>query len=490
MAYFLLHNGQPSARRLISGIHRLRKYTSATQLSGSDYVIRYGATNESDPVNVNIMNSQVAVSRTLSRPKMARLLRKMGVRFVLPSGSESGDVSRFIRHYRIPFFDLQPLAYFRADAGMAWINARIQRVQPSFHEVSPLEDKVAIRASYLAARALYTLGLDFGLVSLGMGPKGVLHVIDIIPFPVLEGKLFDLYTKAIENFIDREEKLAQTGIQDVVLGTDIELMLRNPQGKLVLASDYFSRNGRVGCDDRSVAYDGKRLPLVELRPEPDSNPLGLVAHLRNVFLEGVLKVNRPKVEWLAGSMPFRPYCTGGHIHFSNVPLSSRFIKILDNYIGLPLMAVENPDTAQLRRPRYGFLGDIRQKDYGGFEYRTPASFIVSKEVTTAAFCLAYLVAIHHRELPFYDVSDSEVQTAFYKSDTQTLRPLLIRNMDRIRQLASYDRYRDSIEPLFEMIESRTTWDEKVDIRRVWGLPIQQVSSKNTGLPRRMKRVSS
>ncbi len=486
MAYFLLHNGQPSARRLLSCVSELRKFTSAAKITGSDSVIRYGLSDESDPENANIINRQNAISRTASRSKMARILRKLGVHFVLSSGSETGEAARFIRHYRIPFFDLQPLSYFRADANMAWINTRIQRIQQSFREISCDEDKVAKRAGFLASRALHALGLDFGLVSLGLGPKGVLHVIDITPAPVLEERLLDLYTKAITNFIDREEKIPHAGVQSVVLGTDMEMMLRNSQGKLVLASSYFPRKGRVGCDDRSVSYDGVRLPLVELRPAPASDPYTIVEHLRDALLEGVLKINRQKVEWRAGSMPFRPYCTGGHIHFSNIPFSSRFVTILDNYIGFPLMAVENRETAQLRRPRYGFLGDVRLKDHGGFEYRTPGSFMVSKEITTAAFCLAHLVAVYHRELPSFDIYSPAIQYAFYQNDTDTLLPLIERNMEQVRNLPLYARYQDSIEPLFEMIKYKMTWDEKVDVRYEWGIPLKQLSRTKAGRPRRIR----
>jgi hypothetical protein len=473
VAYFLLHNGQPSARRLLSRIERLRRYTSVSEITNSDFVIRYGASDESDPVSGNIINRQNAILRTSSRTKMARFLRKTGVRFVLPSGAESGDAARFIRHYRIPFFDMQPLACFRADAGMAWINKRIQRIQPDFHETAPYEDKISTRACQLASRTLQALGLDFGLVSIGLGPKGVVHVIDVTPSPILEGRMLELYAQAIIDFIDREERLSHTGLQHVILGTDVELMLRNPEGKLVLASAYFPRKGRIGCDDRSVAYDGKRLPLVELRPEPDANPLNLVTNLRDVLAEGVLKLNRQKVEWRGGSMPFRPYCTGAHIHFSNVPFSSQFAKVLDNYLGLFLMAVEDPVTAKLRRPKYGFLGDVRQKSHGGFEYRTPASFVVDRSVTTAAFCLAHLAALYHRELPWFDIYDAGMQNAFYKNDVDTLWSILQRNMERIRGLPLYDRYREHIEPLFEMINSRKSWNENIDVRDVWGVPKEQ-----------------
>ena len=172
-------------------------------------------------------------------------------------------------------------------------------------------------------------------------------------------------------------------------------------------------------------------------------------------------------------MPFRPYSTGAHIHFSNIPYSSHLVKVLDNYLGLPLMMVEEKRTASLRRPRYGFLGDVREKDYGGFEYRTPASFIVDKAVTAAALCIAYLIGIHHMDLAAADIYEPNLQTAFYQGNREALFPLVERNFSVLRKLPMYDRYREYIDPLSQMIQARETWDESVDIRTEWGIPLEK-----------------
>ncbi|MCL6594015.1 MAG: hypothetical protein K6T31_08575, partial [Alicyclobacillus sp.] len=381
------------------------------------------------------------------------------------------DAVNLSRQYRVPDFDLQALACFRTDQGPAWINQRVYRVHETFREVTEEEDKAVRRVTQQALRALHALGLDHGLVTLGMGERGVLYVLDVTPTPVLQGRLLDLYVRAVEDWIDREERLRQASSSGVRLGADVELMLRSPAGKMVLASRYLPRKGRVGCDDRSVQFDGQRLPLMELRPDPDPSPLGLLANLRSTMVEASRLINQPGVAWLAGSMPFRPYCTGGHIHFSNVPYSSHLVRVLDLYLGLPLMLVEDPRTARLRRKRYGYLGDVRMKAHGGFEYRTPASFVVSPDVTAAAFCLAAVVAEHHRELPLIDLYEENTQAAFYSGRADLLRPLVERAAAELRRLAAYERWRDSIEPLFDMIRAGITWDESVDVRTVWGIPL-------------------
>lgn len=491
LAYYVLHAGQPSARRLIGRVANLRNYQSASSVGGTDVVIRYGPTNESDPGAGTTLNPQTAVARTLSRPAMGRFLRRVGVRFTIAQNATgTTDEPRFARQYRIPFFDMLPLACFRSDSSDAWINNRIQRVQPSFREVSMDEEKVTIRVMNLASRTLHALGLDFGLVSVGMTQKGILHVLDVTASPVLEGRLLDIYANAVESFISREERLARTVPTSVTLGTDLEVMLRGATGKMVLASQFFTRQGRVGCDDRSIQFDGKRLPLMELRPDPDSSPLGLYNKLREVMQEAVYSINRSKVEWRAGSMPFRPYCTGGHIHFSGIPFSHQFVKALDNYVGLPLMMVENKSTAILRRPRYGFLGDVRQKNYGGFEYRTPASFVVSPDVTMAAFCLAYLTALHYRDLPITDLCEPHLQHAFYKGNGDTLRPIVERNIFALRRLPSYSRYQEYLDPFFDLLFTGWSWNENVDIRVAWGLPFEKPNIVKNTRQRAVRRVKA
>jgi Phage phiEco32-like COOH.NH2 ligase-type 2 len=492
VTYYLMHSGQPSARRLLARIPRLSSYVSLNQVSSNDFVIRYGAVHESDPLIGTLLNSREAVYCTNSRQAMAKMLRRMGIRFAQEPirNLEWGAATRFTRQYRISFFDMAPIGIFRSDTGATSGNNRITRLHASFREVEMTEEKITPRIVYLASRALHALGLDYGMVSVGMGTGGILHVIDVSPTPILEGRILDVFVTAIERFIDREDRLAHTGIQSVLLGTDLEVMLRNPEGKMVLASNYFTRKGTVGCDDRSVNFDGKRLPLMELRPNPESTPAGLMQNLRATMEDAIKKIGRPKVEWRAGSMPFRPYCTGGHLHFSGVPLSSVMVKALDNYLGLPLMVVENRSTAELRRPRYGFLGDVRQKDYGGFEYRTPASFIVSQEITMATFCLAHLIALYHRELPIVDIYESNVQAAFYKGNVEALRPILSRNIEAIRRLPMFERYKEMVNPLFEMIAAGRVWDEDVDVRASFGLlSARPVRARTQSQRRRRSRLS-
>lgn len=481
MTYYLLHTGQPSAKRLLRRVTDLKEYKSAADVRSDDTVIRWAQSYEADPPQGRVLNPGVSISRAKSRQQMVVFLRQMGLR-ILPKNPSASNIT-IARHYRFPIYDLRALTCFRADSGPAWMNQRIQQVQDNFREVPLDDDKVTTRAMYYAVRALHALGLDNGLVSIAMGQKGMLYVVDVTANPVLKGRMLDLFARAIEKDIENEQDGRQTGA--FLLGTDVEMMLRNRStGKMVLASRYFSRRGKIGCDDRSIQFDGKRLPLLELRPDPDSNPMNVVASLKQLMTDAAETINRRNVEWRAGSMPFKPYSIGGHIHFSGVPFSSHLVRVLDNYVGLPLMLVEDQRTAVPRRQRYGFLGDVRHKDYGGFEYRTPASFIVSPEITAAALCLAYVVAVHHKELPVFDIYERNLQQNFFKGETAPLAPIAERNLTLLSRLTTYARFRDQIEPLRAMIRSGVSWNEDEDIRVVWGVPLEKAKPATTVARRR------
>lgn len=488
MAFYLLHGNQPSAKRLISNVSRLTKYISSNAVTDHDVLMRWGTVDESDPAQGLILNTKDAVARIASRAGMAKLLRRVGVR-VAPRTTSSTSASTFSRQYRIPMFDLMPIGCFRSDSGANWTQARVSRVHASFQEISITEDKQTRRAIFLATRTLSALGLDFGLVSIGVSQKGLLQVLDVSAAPVLEGRVLEMFKEAATQFGDREEQVRRTVPQSVTLGTDVEVMLRNTQGKMVLASNYFTRKGRVGCDDRSVNYDGRRLPLMELRPAPDSTPNGLVLNLRATMREASERINRPLVEWRAGSMPFKPYSTGGHIHFSGISFSSRLVKALDHYLGLPLMAVEDRTRAALRRPKYGHLGDVRHKDYGGFEYRTPSSFVCSQAATVAAFHLAHMISLYYRDLPIVDLYAPHMQIAFYDGQLTVLRPLILRNVETIRLHAAYSQYREYVEPLFVMVEQGRTWDEGRDVRTEWDVPVGRTVRKRTAAKSKRVRMT-
>ncbi|MDD3853865.1 MAG: hypothetical protein PHD40_09480, partial [Syntrophomonadaceae bacterium] len=234
------------------------------------------------------------------------------------------------------------------------------------------------------------------------------------------------------------------------------------------ASQFFPRDGLVGCDNIRVPNRQQR-PVAELRPKPEYSPEELTINIKLALNNAVRLAPYQNIKWIAGSQPFGGYSIGGHIHFSNIKLTGGLLRALDNYLGLVVFLIENPITAVRRRRKYGFLGDFRLKDHGGFEYRTPASWLVSQEITLAVLCLAKIVANRYALLPHNFLNTIEAQQAFYEGDQDYFRLVFSTLWSHLRQLDLYNRYYDELNVIHNMIEKGINWDEKVDVRKGWNI---------------------
>lgn len=478
MGYLLLHSGQPTAKRILRRITLLTGVESMDPVTSQDRVIRWGNMDGSEYWLDHVLNVKEAIQSTRTRQQMLSILQMNGLR--CPLLNESGQERQIVlsRHYRVPVFNMRALSMYRSDGKSIWLNRRISQINQHFREVSLDEDRYAVRVTRLAVRAVHALGLDFGLVSLGITPRGFAYVLDVSPAPALKDKLLDEYVEAIRNWIKINESPVPANF---VMGTDLEFMLRNREGKMVLASKFLPRQGKVGCDALSIGRDGRRFPLAEIRPEPTPSPLRLVKNIEESLREAKQLIPG-RIQWLAGSMPFQRYGIGGHIHFSDIPLSSRLVKALDNYLALPVMMIEDSTAAARRRPKYGFLGDVRIKNHGGWEYRTLGSWLVSPEISKAVLCLAHLVAVHHRELNQAPLIRPNLQKAFYQGEKETLRPYFEEIWRDLQQTNLYNTYKEHLNVLWDMANKRITWNESMDIKRAWG--IRSLQSTRTETRRR------
>ncbi len=163
-------------------------------------------------------------------------------------------------------------------------------------------------------------------------------------------------------------------------------------------------------------------PLAEVRPPPSPDPLELVENLRRAFARAASAVRGHRISFQAGGTALRRFSIGGHIHFSNARLSTDLLRALDNYVALPVLLLENPVSSRLRRPRYGYLGDWRPQPHGGFEYRTPGSWVISPQYAAAVLCLAKAVAQDYPLLRRNVFLSAANQRAFYAADKAALRP--------------------------------------------------------------------
>ncbi|MEC0333232.1 hypothetical protein NYE69_18605 [Paenibacillus sp. FSL R5-0527] len=416
-----------------------------------------------------VLNRSCVVTPQRPPEDASRRLRAAGISVsdaLLPLSSGSGmelPPRRFIRRYAVSVFHLRALeARPLGRSGHAL----------QFPANGPAPGSVLWkRLESTAVRALYALGLDMGEVVIAAGEEGrfTVEALSLAP-EVPDLRQAGLFARAIREAMEELEQAGEAA-QEPLIGMDPEFLLVNPAtGKVIPASRYLSRHGAAGCD--VLRYRGRRMfPLAELRPQPGHDPRETIVHLMRAFRAAGEAIDDRELVWQAGAMPQRGFPLGGHLHFSGVPLTSELLRTFDNYLALPLAVLED-GRSHRRRPRYGFLGDVRRKDYGGFEYRTLPSFLISPLVAKGTVALARLIAENAGQLNRRPLEKTAVFTAFYAGRQQELRSVLPPLIQDLRAAAAYPRYESYIAPLLEAVLSGRTWDESADIRPLWNLQIR------------------
>lgn len=323
---------------------------------------------------------------------------------------------------------------------------------------SGLEDGLYKRMEKAAIRALYTLGTDVGEVEIIALPGRRYAVNEIIPRKM---------NPSLQNskLVDSKRQDADTRI---LMGMDPEFILVNKEGQVIPASLYLDRYGTAGSDAVRVG-DEVSYPLGELRPAPHADPDSLLKAMREAMLTAQQCITDTSLQWKAGGLPVPGLPLGGHIHFSGVPLTMSVLQCLDNYLALPLAIVEDP-AGRGRRPRYGFLGDFRIQPYGGFEYRTLPSFMVSPLISKASLYIAYLIVLYHDRLRARPLNRERYHKAYYGGRKEVLREVAEKLHQDLTRLPEYLTYSKVIDRLFEYIEEGRNWDESRDIRPLWNIP--------------------
>jgi hypothetical protein len=254
-------------------------------------------------------------------------------------------------------------------------------------------------------------------------------------------------------------------VPEVMLGADPEFVLAGEDGRILVAGRWLPREGTVGCD-RVWVRERWLYPLAELRPLPAAEPEALLRGIRSALARAERMIMGRAASWHAGGLPHPKLPLGGHVHFSGLPCTGELLRVLDNYLALPLMMVE--DEASLRRrPGFGFLGDHRFKPHGGFEYRTLPSWLVHPQVAAGVLALAKIIAMHHGMLRLRPLNDVERQRQFYMGDKAALAAEVRRIWDDLVRTPGYARYRRMAEPLRRMSLAAKSWDSGKDLREVW-----------------------
>ncbi len=385
-----------------------------------------------------------------------------------------------VKKFNVYLFDLQ--VFFLTKKVTVKTHTGTQAVPAwDYEEISPELDQDTQKICQLAQRVVYVLGLDFGLVHAAIDVQGRPVVLDVSPVPVFPPRAARIFYDRVKNFIQSRSHstpwpadlagpdLLAVKESLVLLGADPEFMLRDTQtGQIIYPSEYLNKEGSLGYDERSEHREGRLFPLAEIRPEPDFCPVRLTDKIRDILAKA-LTFFPPHIEWLAGSLHFEQYQIGGHIHFSNLDINTRLLKALDNYLAIPLMLIEDPVASSRRRKQYGWLGSVRSKPHGGFEYRTPASWLVSPELTRGCLCLAKIVATEYRTLNKDSLTDPELQKAFYQSKKHYFYDIFQELWEDLTNTTLYSKYACYLVPLVNLISTYSHWDQNIDLRKSWGL---------------------
>ncbi|MBM7866387.1 hypothetical protein GTO89_07220 [Heliobacterium gestii] len=335
----------------------------------------------------------------------------------------------------------------------------------------------------LALRALYLAGADFGAVDLAVPVRGAPRVTKVTTAPLLTVELASAYGRAIVPLIERKRRGAGQGgsaggssageamavggdgsppgaSAPLTLGADPEFMFKHTQtGKLVPANRFFPTEGPIGCDRRKA--------IAEIRPDPQTEARDLTQSIGSLLAGAAKKVRKKPVRMLAGAMPFSQFPIGGHIHFGGLSLTFPLLRALDNYLLIPLFLVERGDAAIRRRKYYGYIGDVRLKAPGRFEYRSPSSWLVSPAITLSTLSLAKLIGEQAARLPRNLFADRAACRAFYEGDKDYFRRRIVALRRDLESLPGYEAVAGDILPLWRLIEEGREWDDEVDLRQVW-----------------------
>lgn len=457
MRTLFLHPSRPLLRHL--GPH-LPFASMKTKHPGGewDVLVRWGSYD--GPDSPFTYNARWALENAAHSDTYRSLLRLNGIPMRERIRTHRRSPRRIVAKYRVHMVDLYAVAIRRIRHGVE------EGVQSH-----PAQRRVILES--LARRALYALGLHFGAVDIVVERSGKPAVSRVDPAPSVEAPLLEKYVQALAESIRTLMTDLSTAPKErsarLTLGADPEfIVVRRHNQSLRYASDLFPQHGAVGYDRQSSLVQGRRChPIAEIRPAPALSPYALLTNLRNELERAYRMAPDRNADWLAGAYPGHGCFTGGHVHFSGIRPTTFLLRALDTYVAIPTLLIEDARKARARRPRYGYLGDFREKDHGGFEYRTLSSWISGMQRARSTLCLAKLVAVEYPRLLRHLLTNSASHEAFYQGDKDAFRGFADALWNDMRGTYSYKEYSQDLERTRIWILNRRQWRERVDLKRLW-----------------------
>lgn len=327
------------------------------------------------------------------------------------------------------------------------------------------------QASAIAIRCAYALGLCAAVVTVQVHPQHMQQVAVFAISPMFSAEFSASGAIHADDFsIPHHTNGFHPYTAHIRWGADVEFLLRRRHtdgtlGQIVPACHYFAKKGPIGCD--TIRVGDRRLDaIVELRPQPAPTAVALFDRVHASLLSIAQHMDDPTIAWVSGGMPVQGIALGGHIHLSGVPLTVSLLRVLDNYVALPLLMIEGEQT-QRRRPKYGVLGDFRCKAHGGFEYRTLPSWIGCPDIARGVLALVEVAVVHAAHLHARPLGDVAMQQAYYGGDKQTLWLPVTRIWRELTTMPTFMQYADILSRLWQTIRRKSGIDEQQDMRHTW-----------------------
>ncbi len=277
-------------RKLIPGI--------AQQNDSSAHIIINFSTEETAKGSYYTFNENLSVLN--NDEKVENLLSSENINII----KSTSHKYRWKTKYRVEIFDLQVLR----------VLARYSR-NKNFVSIKNITSKSAKQVCDIAVNTLYTLGLDFGIVTVCIAENDKKFVQSINNGEKLTSRSLELWSKWLRKQMrlwSKEVKFifqpTAESWQPLKLGADPEFLLYDRfSRKWLIASDYFPKSGPVGTDARAIYYPRHGYPLAELRPNPAREPRQLVENLRRAMQTGIQYIPCHNVAWIAGSCPLKGF---------------------------------------------------------------------------------------------------------------------------------------------------------------------------------------
>lgn len=472
----------------------------------NDYTIRWG--NWTDGINKGIVfNSSQSIKNTIDKENVVMTLRKNHVRAprIIKPGSktEFPIIGRKYEHKSgndIKIVDsideclteesdyYTRYLYFKKEYRVHIIDQDVFFVEKKYSENVEKEfsirtktygykmKRIAIKdfnntefekIKMLAQRSVHALGLDFGIVNIGLANNDRFYTIDVDSSSNwITNECLGEY---IEKFIEVMKKYDEIkkSDDDITLGADPELILKDKNNnKLIVASELIKDEYGVGLDSRSLEASKKFFPIIEIRPSYSNNPIEVYKSIEDLFMKLQSYIHYKNIGIYGGSSPLYKYWIGGHIHFGIKP-NTKLIKALDNYLALPIMMIEKTVSARQRNKIYGTLGNFRLKKHGGFEYCSLSSWLISPEIALGVLCLAKIIVLEYLNLEETFINDYYDIRCYYAVKKQHFKKTALKIIENLKNTKTYNIYKTEVAIIFNMIINNKEWCEDKDIKESW-----------------------